>query len=242
MTKNIISKTEHINNGGTGVIIVAGGKSRRMGSQDKLFVPVLGKPIITYSIQAFHDTPLVSQIILVTTKNNKSQIQRLSDENGWHKVTDVCIGGPRRQDSVRNGLECMPNTTWTIIHDGARPVVSSRMIEDGLRAAHETGAATAGIPLSNTIKRAGPDLHVLETLDRRALWIIQTPQVFRTEMIRKAHQQNDSDVTDDATLIEKIGGVVKIFEGDPDNIKITLPSDITVATAILKRKASMLSQ
>ena len=243
MTKDFIPKTERINNykDGTGVIIVAAGNSSRMGNQDKLFLPLNGKPVITYSIQAFQDTPLVNQIILVTTENNRSQLQQLSDENEWTKITDVCIGGPRRQDSVRIGLERILST-WTIVHDGARPVLSSRLIEDGLREAQETGAATAGIPVPNTIKRAGPGRHVLETLDRRELWIIQTPQIFRTEMIRKAHQKNDSDVTDDATLIEKIGGVVKIFEGDPDNIKVTLSSDVAVAEAILKRKARLLSQ
>ena len=240
MAEATTSKSTNSHRGRVGVVIVAAGQSRRMGGQDKLFLPLLGRPTITYSVQAFHDSPLVDQIVVVAMESNVARMNSLVDEHGWHKIQAVCTGGRRRQDSVRAGLECVPDTAWTIVHDGARPVVSARIIEDGLREARETGAATAGIPVVDTIKRAGDGLHVMETLDRGDLWTIQTPQVFKTEMLHEAHQRDENDVTDDAALIEKAGGAVKIFAGDPDNIKVTTPADILIAEAILKRRAEAL--
>ena len=231
-----------MNSCGVGVVIVAAGEGRRMGGRDKLFIPLLGRPAIAYSVQAFQDSPLVDRIVIVTMESGVARVSSLVDEQGWHKIEAVCIGGRRRQDSVRAGLERLLGTTWTIIHDGARPALSARVIEEGLREARETGAATAGVPVVDTMKRAGPDRLVVETLDRGGLWRIQTPQVFRTKMLHDAHRRSQDDVTDDAALIEKAGGSVKIFAGDPENIKVTTPADIAIAEAILKRRAEALAR
>ncbi len=126
-----------------------------------------------------------------------------------------------------------------LIHDGARPFITPALIERGLDAARTHGAATAAVPVKDTIKRAGPDGLVLETLDRSTLWAIQTPQVFAYDLILRAHRTTDPgwDATDDAALVERAGHAVALFMGAYENIKITTPDDLLIAEALLKRQA-----
>ena len=158
------------------------------------------------------------------------------EESGWHKVKEVCSGGRRRQDSVRAGLNSLHDTEWTVVHDGARPCIEGDLITRGLLEAKETGAAVAAVPVRDTIKLAGSDLLVTKTLARSSLWAAQTPQVFKMEILSRAHRTVLEDATDDASMVEQIGTTVRIFMGSYENIKITTTADIPVAEAILRAR------
>ena len=217
-------------------VIVAAGDSRRMDGVDKVLAPIMGRPLVAYSLQAFDDSPLIGTIVLVMSERNIEEGRRLVEEGGWHKVREVCAGGRRRQDSVRNGLNRVRDTDWTAVHDGARPCVDGDMIARGLEAARQDGSAVAGVPVRDTIKAAGPDLLVDQTFVRDGLWAVQTPQVFRTDLLLQAHRDISEDVTDDASMVERAGRPVRIFMGSHENIKVTTPEDMALAGAILKAR------
>jgi 2-C-methyl-D-erythritol 4-phosphate cytidylyltransferase len=217
-----------------GAIIVAAGSSRRMGGIDKVFVPLGGKPALVWVLDAFESCELVNQIIVVVNTKNIERCRKLVAEERWSKVSDICAGGRRRQDSVAAGLSRLNHCQWVIIHDGARPLVTKDLIERGLKAAEETGAAIAAIPVTDTIKIAGDDRIVRQTPPRQNLWAVQTPQVFRLNIIARAYKQAKGEVTDDASLVEKLGYKVKLYMGSYDNIKITNPDDLALAEALQK--------
>ena len=219
-----------------GAIIVAAGRSSRMGQADKIFVPVLERPLIYYSLRALNDAPKVNVIVLVLSSHNIDDGRRLVDENGWHKVREICVGGERRQDSVRIGLDRLQDTDWTMVHDGARPCIDGDIVSRGLMEARHSGAAVAAVRVRDTIKTAGPDLTVTSTLSRDGLWAVQTPQVFSTDLLSRAHRQVSEEVTDDASMVELVGGSVRIFMGSYENIKVATPEDIPIAEAILKAR------
>lgn len=219
-----------------GAIIVAAGSSRRMGGRDKLFLPLLGRPLLSYTIQAFQASPQVDTIVLVLAQHNLAQGRRLVQECGFHKVRAICTGGQRRQDSVRRGLERLADVHWVLVHDGARPCVDAGLIDRALRQVTETGAATAAVPVKDTIKLAGADMLVDRTLPRDQLWAVQTPQVFLRSLLAEAHQRVAEDVTDDAAMVERIGGKVRLFMGSYENIKVTTPEDVAIAEALLRAR------
>jgi 2-C-methyl-D-erythritol 4-phosphate cytidylyltransferase len=212
-----------------GAVIVAAGESQRMGGVDKVFALLNGKAVLTRVVDVFQRCNSIDQIIVVLNQQRLKSGQRLVAEQGWSKVTDVCPGGERRQDSVLSGLNRLSHCSWVVIHDGARPLVTEELIERGLEAARETGAAVAAVPVTDTIKVAGDDRFVRETPPRRNLWAVQTPQVFRFDIIAEAHRQVKSEVTDDATLVEQLGYRVKLYTGSYDNIKVTTPGDLALA-------------
>ena len=217
-------------------IIVAAGESRRMGGIDKVLAPLGGKPLLVRAVQPFQECPLVSQIVVVVNERNLERGRQLVDKQGFTKVTGVCPGGERRQDSVAAGLKQIEQCQWVIIHDSARPLVTVGLIERGLEAARETGAAVAAVPVTDTIKLAGDNRIVRQTLSRQNLWAVQTPQVFRTDIIKTAYQHISDDVTDDASLVEKLGYRVILYMGSYDNIKITTPDDLIFAEALLHKQ------
>lgn len=218
-----------------GAIIAAAGESRRMGGVDKVFARLGGKTILALVVETFQKCNSVDQIILVVNQQNVDKVRQLVAENRWDKITEVCVGGKRRQDSVAAGLAKLDSCQWVVIHDGARPLVTKDLIERGLEAARETGAAVAAIPVSDTIKIAGDDRIVLETPPRQNLWAVQTPQVFRYSIIAKAHRKaNNNEVTDDASLVEQLGYKVKLYMGSYDNIKVTTKNDLLIAEALKK--------
>ncbi len=219
-----------------GAIVVAAGASRRMGGRDKVFLPLLGKPLISYTLQALHASPQVDAIVLVLAQHNIADGRRLVRQGGFYKVRDICTGGQRRQDSVRCGLERLADMHWVLVHDGARPCIDASLVERGLRHAAETGAATAAVPVKDTIKLAGADLLVDRTLPRDQLWAVQTPQVFLRALLAEAHQRVAEDVTDDAAMVERIGGKVRLFMGSYENIKVTTPEDVAIAEALLRAR------
>ena len=215
-----------------GAVIVAAGRGERMEGVDKLFSLLNGEPVLALSVLVFENSPLVDRIVLVLRENAIGKGVELAAEKKWRKVTDVCPGGERRQDSVANGLKLLSDCDWIIIHDGARPLVTEKMIEDGLEVARESGASAAAVPVKDTIKRVGDDRFVAKTPPRTGLWAAQTPQVFRRDMIIKAYSEIKESFTDDALLVEKTGVKVKVFMGSYDNIKITTPNDLELAEII----------
>ena len=216
-------------------IVVAAGQSRRMNGVDKVLALLGDKPVLAWSIEALQRCDKVDRIVLVNSQSNKEPVECLVMDRKWTKVADVCTGGRRRQDSVAAGLKMLGKCGWVIIHDGARPMLTQDLIERGLKAAEETGAAAAAVPVTDTIKLVGDDQIVIGTPPRSNLWAVQTPQVFRSAIIKKAYQQAQEDVTDDATLVEQIGGKVKLYLGSYENLKITTPRDLALAELLLKQ-------
>jgi len=215
-----------------GAVIVAAGKSQRMGGVDKVLALLGEKPVVARVLDVFQGCRSIDQIVVVLSRQNLKQGQQLVAEQMWSKVTDVCPGGKRRQDSVVAGLNRLSNCGWVVIHDGARPLVTEDLIERGLEAATETGAAVTAIPVTDTIKVAGDDLIVQGTPPRRNLWAVQTPQVFRFDIIAEAYRQAKDEVTDDASPVEQLGYQVKLYLGSDDNIKVTTPADLAIAQVL----------
>jgi len=220
---------------GVGAIIVAAGSSRRMGGWDKITASLGGKTVLARVVDTFENSRLVERIVIVLGTSNLEWGQRMVVEQGWSKVSDVCAGGERRQDSVAAGLSRLPDCCWIVVHDGARPLLTGDLISRGLAAAEETGAAVAAVPAGDTIKLADEGGFVCETLPRDKLWVVQTPQVFRIDIISEAYRQVKSEVTDDASLVEQIGYPVKLYTGSYDNIKITTLDDLALAEVLVKK-------
>ena len=215
-------------------IIVAAGESRRMNGVDKMWAILGGKPVLAWTVEVFQNSDLVNGIIIVTNEKNLEPVRQLAVERKWTKVEWVCPGGQRRQDSVAAGLAHAESAEWVMVQDGARPFVTSKIIQDGLEVARETGAAIAAVPITDTIKMADKDLVIKQTLPRQDLWAVQTPQVFRFAIIKEAYRRITGDVTDDASLVEQLGYKVKLYPGSYDNIKITTPRDLALAECLIK--------
>ncbi|MFA4836737.1 MAG: 2-C-methyl-D-erythritol 4-phosphate cytidylyltransferase [Dehalococcoidia bacterium] len=219
-----------------GVIIVAAGQSRRMNGLDKVFADLGGRPLLARALDTFQESAVVDEIVVVLSEQNMERGQRLLDEYGWSKVRALCPGGPRRQDSVKEGLKRLIDCLWVAIHDGARPLAPSDLIDRGLAEAKDSGAAAAAVPVKDTIKAVATDGFVQSTLPRDTLWAVQTPQVFRFDLINQAHDQIAEDVTDDAMMVERLGHKVKLYMGSYENIKVTTPDDLALAEIILRNR------
>lgn len=211
---------------------MAAGSSQRMGEMDKVFALLAGQPILARAVDPFERCHSVHEVVVVVSRKNLEQCRQLVTEHKWSKITEVCPGGKRRQDSVAIGLSRLSYCGWVVIHDGARPLLTVDLIERGLEAARQTGAAVAAVPVTDTIKVAGPDRLVKETPPRPNLWAVQTPQVFRFDIIAEAYRQAKVEVTDDASLVEQLGYRVKLYMGSYANIKVTTPDDLALAEVL----------
>jgi len=220
----------------TGAIIAAAGGSNRMGHLDKIFAQIDRKPLLYHVLNAFQQCDPVDQVVLVMSEANLKRGQALIKRYGFGKVSNVCAGGLRRQDSVKQGLDRLNDCDLVIIHDGARPMVTSKLIEKGIDTAQKFDSAVAGIPTTSTVKLADSGDYVIKTLERKNLWEIQTPQVFRYDIIAQAYKDISDDVTDDATLVERAGYKVKLYLASYDNIKVTTVEDISLARLIIKTR------
>ena len=214
-------------------MVVAAGKSSRMAGVDKTFVPVLGKPLVAHTLSHFEVSLLVSEVILVLAAGEMGRGKQLVQELNLRKVSNVCAGGQRRQDSVRNGLESLQPCQWVMVHDGARPCLGQQVLERGLDAVQETGAAVAGVPVKDTVKVVSPHRIVLHTPHRETLWAAQTPQIFRYDLLIEAHRKCTDTFTDDAAMVESLGYPVKMFLGSHENIKVTTPEDLAIVKIFL---------
>lgn len=217
-------------------IIAAAGKGERMGcGTNKLFLEVVGRPVVALTIDAFEGCPLVDEIILVVNDKDAFSFYDLIDTEGYTKVEKIVSGGKTRQESVLLGIREAGKCSKVVIHDGARPLVTPEQIENVINAAHDTGAACLAVPAVDTIK-TGDKGFFTGTLDRNKLWLVQTPQVFDRGIILEAYDKGDGAETDDASLVEKLGTRVAIVQGSYENIKITTQVDIMIAEAIINQR------
>jgi 2-C-methyl-D-erythritol 4-phosphate cytidylyltransferase len=223
------------NNQKVGAVIAAAGSSQRMGGVDKLFAPLGDRPVLAHTVDAFAKCEAIDQIVVVLSQVNLEQGERLRAGQKWSKVSDIVPGGERRQDSIVAGLGRLSVCGWVVIHDGARPLVNEDLIVRGLEASSETGAAVAAVPVTDTIKMAGPDHIVQGTPPRGNLWAVQTPQVFRFDIISEAYRRLKLDVTDDSRAVEQAGGKVKLYMGAHENVKITNPDDLAWAEILWQK-------
>jgi len=221
-------------------VIPAAGSGTRMGSaRSKQFMDLCGKPMLAITLERFQECSHVDGIVVVVSEQNIAACTReIVDRYGMSKVTAVVSGGRRRQESVKNGIEAAPNSsTWILVHDGARPLVTLELIERVITAARGYRAVIPGIPVKDTLKEIDSRGRVVKTVERGALRSIQTPQVFRYEDILSAHKKAVEEgwegVTDDACLIEKIGIPVELIQGEETNIKITTAKDLELARFLL---------
>lgn len=222
-------------------IILAAGSGKRMGKGiNKVFLDLAGHPILFYSIRAFQEHPLVDEIILVLKEDEIEKYRETILDFGFGKVKAMIAGGPERMDSVRAGLtEVADDSNLVLIHDGARPLVSERIIRDAVAYGLEYGAACPAVALKDTIKVVSEDSLIKESLRRESLRAVQTPQAFQTDIFRelmdKAHKTGRL-YTDDTAIYTDAGRVVYLFEGSYDNLKLTTEEDLAQARQILKER------
>lgn len=222
-------------------IIVAAGESTRFGGQvSKQFTEIAGYPTIWWTVKRFHDTACIDQILVVARSRDIGVFSKLLMEDApFDKVASVTAGGGTRQQSVLNGLEFLGDDCGLVaIHDGARPLVSSKDIERVFERAAGSGAAILGTPVTDTIKRVS-DEYIVATLDRTRLFSAQTPQVFEYQLILDCHhkaKQDELAVTDDASVVEACGYTVAMVEATGPNHKITTLNDLPVVRSILEKE------
>jgi 2-C-methyl-D-erythritol 4-phosphate cytidylyltransferase len=217
-----------------GVVIVAAGASQRMAGINKLFAPLVGRPLLAWSVDTCQEYPLIRQIVLVLSDDGLARGQKLKKTRGWSKVT-LCAGGARRQDSVREGLKRISDCDLVMIHDGARPFLTKDLIENGLKVVAKTGAAVAAVTVKDTIKLADKRKIIKQTLKRDRLWAVQTPQIFSFNVITRAYENLSAEVTDDATAVEDLGYKIQVYMGDYRNIKVTTIEDLELARTIANK-------
>lgn len=218
-------------------VVLAAGQGKRMKSKvQKQFLLIKEKPVLYYTLNAFEESPLISDIILVTGKDEIEYCQQeIVDKYNFEKVRKIVAGGKERYHSVHNGIQAIDRADYVLIHDGARPFVDGEMIERVCEAVKVHKACVVGMPVKDTIKIADEKGFAAQTPDRRKVWQIQTPQTFEYNLIKEAYEKllaNEPEgITDDAMVVETMTNhEVKLVEGSYRNIKITTPEDLDVAT------------
>ncbi len=218
-------------------IILAGGKGKRMGANiSKQYIEINGKPILYYTLKRFSDCKDINRIILVLPKDEIDYCKEEVLDKYSLKVDLIVEGGKERQDSVNNALEQIIDDEIVLIHDGARPFVSQRIIDEGIKYARLYGASAPGVMPKDTIKIKSDENFSLSTLDRNTLVAIQTPQVFKLDIIKDCHRKVKEEklkVTDDTMVVELYGNKVYLYEGDYTNIKVTTPEDLILAEKLI---------
>jgi 2-C-methyl-D-erythritol 4-phosphate cytidylyltransferase len=220
------------------IIPVAGSGKRFASTIPKQFLEMAGRPIIAVTLQKILATSQIDQVVLVCARTTRGQMEKLVTAiPGFAAKGTIVTGGDERQDSVYNGLKILPeNTELVLVHDGVRPLISTKILANSIRVAQREGACVAAVPAKDTIKRVHDKL-VVETLHRDELWLIQTPQTARYDWLMQAHQQarrHKFNGTDEASLLEWQGFPVKVIQGDYFNLKITTPEDLKIARLLFK--------
>ncbi|MCI9070610.1 2-C-methyl-D-erythritol 4-phosphate cytidylyltransferase [Clostridium sp.] len=220
-------------------VILAGGKGKRMNSPiSKQFIELKGKPIIYYTIKKFNDNKQIDNIVVVLSAEEIEYFKENVLKKYDIRVDKIIAGGVERQDSVYNGLKSLENseTDVVLIHDGARPFISDRIINEGIKYAKIYGASAPGVMPKDTIKIKDESNFSINTPNRETLVAIQTPQVFNFNEILECHKKVKLDkliVTDDTMVIENFGKKVYLYDGEYTNIKVTTPEDLILAEKLI---------
>lgn len=218
----------------TAVILVAGNSTRYGQNRNKNFELLNGKMVLSYSLNAFDNNKYIDNIIIVSKEEEKDIIQKMLDEQKINKSVIIVNGGETRQKSVYNAI-IKTNSDIVIIHDGARPAIKDKYINECVESMGEVNGATIGVKTKDTIKITNDNNIVITTTPRQNTWIIQTPQCFDRKMLVEMHERYKNDeCTDDCMLLEKAKENVKIIEGDYTNLKITTYEDIKIMSEIMK--------
>jgi 2-C-methyl-D-erythritol 4-phosphate cytidylyltransferase/2-C-methyl-D-erythritol 2,4-cyclodiphosphate synthase len=221
------------------VVPAAGAGTRLGGARPKQFLPLAGRPLLTRTLMVLEATPQVQAVVVVCPPGAEDETRRACVQPyGLAKVAAVVPGGAQRQDSVAAGVAqaARLGADWLVVHDAARPLARPELFARVLAAAGQTGAAIAAVPAADTVKQAGEGDLAQATLDRSQLWLVQTPQVFRRDLLERALAQATAEgfyATDEAGLVERLGEKVKLVMGSRDNLKITTPEDLALAQGIL---------
>ena len=218
-----------------GAVIVAAGTASRMGGIDKVMAELEGEPMILRTVRTFQTCDAIKEIVIVTREDLVMPIMSMCA--GLEKVKAVVVGGSSRQESVERGLDALSNKVKLVaVQDGARPLITHAVIDRTVRAAHTYSAAAPGIPVKDTIKVVNGGI-VKETPDRKTLQAVQTPQVFDLSLLTaalKKAKEDEAEVTDDCSAVERLGMSIKMVEGDERNIKVTTPLDLAIAKLLLE--------
>jgi 2-C-methyl-D-erythritol 4-phosphate cytidylyltransferase len=215
-------------------LITAAGQGRRMQSSvPKQYLFLGGRPILVRTLQVFEDCPAVDGIYLIVPLDQMEMVQeKIVEKYQFKKVLKLVRGGKMRQQSVWNGLKAIRSEcSFVVVHDGVRPLITSKMIEDSITEARKNGAAVVAVLAKDTVKRAVEGKRI-QTLPREEIWLAQTPQTFRFSLLKKAYlkaQQENIQATDDAFLVERLGHPISLIKGGYFNIKITTPEDLAMA-------------
>ena len=223
------------------VIVPAAGSSQRMG-QDKLLLPLGGVPAILVTLRALEGSAYVSEIIVVTREDLIVPLSQLCRDARLDKVSKIVVGGETRMESVLAGLrEAAPSAELIAVHDGARPLVTTQVVDAAIEMAAKCGAAAPAVAVKDTVKLAANGV-VERTLERSQLFAVQTPQVFERGLLMAALSKAKSDgarLTDDCAAVERLGMPVHLTAGSYENIKLTTPEDLAAAEAILERRGTV---
>ena len=218
-------------------IVVAAGNSTRMGNNvNKVLLNIFSKPVLYYSLKALQQTSYINEIIVVAKDEDIPAIAELAKKYKIRKVTNIVKGGPTRRDSVKCGLDAIEDADYIVIHDGARPCITANEINITAEMAKKYDAAALGCKVVDTLKTVDENGFIRGTIDRSSLWQVQTPQVFKTDLIKSAYEMPDDGATDDCMVVEKTGTKIYMVEGGMSNIKITTKDDIYLAMAILQSR------
>ncbi len=222
-------------------IVLAAGQGRRMGTKvQKQYLEIDGKPVLYYSLHTFEQSEIIDEIILVVGDNQAEYCQNeIVSKYGFSKVRRIVQGGAERYISVWNGLQEVDDGGYVFIHDGARPFINEKILNRAYNDVQLCKSCVVGMPVKDTIKLADSEGFVNETPDRSLVWMIQTPQVFESSLVKQAYallmEQEHIQVTDDAMVVEKmLGHKVKLTMGSYENIKITTPEDLEIAEIFVK--------
>ena len=222
-----------------GVVIVAAGTGSRMNMGiNKQFIKLEGKEIIAYTIEKFYNNSNIEDIVVVVKEDESEFFKKEILDKYNFKNVKIAYGGKERQDSVYNGLKLLDEKCDVVlIHDGARPFVSDKIIDKSIEEAKEHKAIVVGVPVKDTIKVIDNDKNIVDTPNRSVLWAVQTPQTFDYNILIDAYKdafKNKFYGTDDAMLVERIGYKVKMLEGSYNNIKITTQEDLNIGSQRLR--------
>jgi len=226
----------------TEAIVAAAGVGKRLRAKTrKPYLKILRKPILIHTLQALSGSADINKIIVVVNRLDKKLCCALVKKYKVKKIKAIAAGGSQRRDSVRNGLQLLDkDTDVVLIHDGVRPFINRQLIKESVASAKRFGACVVGVPVKATIKKVARSpghqiTSVEKTIDRKNLWEIQTPQVFKKDLILRAYNKfGNIAATDDAMLVEKLGVQVRVVLGSYNNIKITTPEDLVIAEGLAK--------